>query len=79
MQAMKPTSKIIIVDFVMDEIDAPRYKSASDIMMCLFLAGGERTERQWRKLLAATDSKLRLEKIWAHPLNKEYVLEVALN
>lgn len=77
-QAMKPTSKILIADFVMDEINAPRYKSASDLMMAFLLGGAERTERQWKKLLAATDSKLRLDKIWAHPLNKEFVLEISL-
>ncbi len=77
-EAMKPKSKILIVDFVMDEINAPKYKSASDLLMCFLLGGAERTERQWKKLLAAADSKLKLEKVWAHPLNKEYVLEVSL-
>jgi hypothetical protein len=76
---MKPKSKIIIADFVMDEINAPRYRSASDIMMAFLLGGAERTERQWRKLIAAIDSKLKLERIWVHPLNKEYVLEIALS
>jgi hypothetical protein len=47
-------------------------------MMAFLLGGAERTERQWKKLLAATDSKLRLDKIWAHPLNKEFVLEISL-
>jgi hypothetical protein len=75
---MKSTSKILITDFVMDEINAPRYKSASDLMMAFLLGGAERTERQWKKLLAAADSKLKLDKIWAHPLNKEFVLEVSL-
>lgn len=72
------TSKILVADFVMPEIDRPRYRSVSDIMMAVLIGGAERTERQWKRLLALTDKKLSLEKIWAHPLNKEFVLQITL-
>lgn len=71
-------SKILVADFVMPEIDAPRYRSASDIMMAVLLAGAERTDTQWRRLLGRTEKKLNLEKIWAHPLGKEFVLQISL-
>lgn len=44
----------------------------------LLLADAERTERQWMSLLSSADRRLRLEKIWAHPQQKEFVLEISL-
>ena len=76
-EVMTPGSKILVADFVMPEIDAPRYRSASDIMMAVLIGGAERTERQWKRLLARTEKKLILERIWAHPLNKEYMLQIS--
>jgi hypothetical protein len=79
-EAMTPgKSRILVADFVMPEVDAPRYRSASDIMMAILLSGAERSEQEWRRLLASTDKRLNLEKIWAHPLNKEFVLEISLS
>ena len=79
-EAMTPgKSKILVADFVMPEIDVPRYRSASDIMMAILIGGAERTERQWKRLLSRTDKKLSLEKIWAHPVGKEFVLEIHLD
>ena len=79
-EAMTPgKSRILVADFVMPEIETPRYRSASDIMMALLIGGAERTERQWKHLLARTDKKMSLEKIWAHPLDKEFVLQITLD
>jgi hypothetical protein len=78
-EAMIPgKSKILVADFVMPEIDVPRYRSSADIMMAMLLGGAERTERQWERLLERTEMKLKLEKIWAHPLNKDHVLQISL-
>jgi hypothetical protein len=72
-------SKILVADFVMPEIDPPRYRSAPDIMMAVLQGGAERTEAQWRRLLGRTDKKLKLEKIWAHPLGKSLCFKFLWN
>ena len=72
-------SRILIADFVMPKLESPRFRSASDIMMGMLIGGAERTERQWRRLIASADDRFCLEKIWTHPANKEFVLEISFS
>lgn len=57
----RPQSKLLLVDLVLPDLNIGIYEAARD--MSMFPVGGlERTEKQWRNLLAANG--LKIKKIW---------------
>ncbi|KAJ5301840.1 hypothetical protein N7508_006703 [Penicillium antarcticum] len=72
--AMDPTySRILIVDFVLPDINAPRMQSAMDIQMMSIGAGVERSKRQWTELLASAG--LKINGIWNTSPEMESIIE----
>jgi hypothetical protein len=72
--AMDPTySRIIIVDFVLPDTNAPRMQSAMDIQMMSIGAGVERSKRQWMELLASVG--LKINGIWNTSPGMESIIE----
>lgn len=62
---MKPTAKILIVDFI-PSADAPnvvrKAKGTGDMFMMALLAGKERERTDWERLLQNADTRLRIMK-----------------
>ncbi|KAJ5767127.1 uncharacterized protein N7511_004743 [Penicillium nucicola] len=76
--AMDPTySRIIIVDFVLPDTNAPRMQSAMDIQMMSIGAGVERSKRQWTELLASAG--LKINGIWNTSPGMESIIEAVLD
>jgi hypothetical protein len=66
-------SRIIIVDFVLPDINVPRMQSAMDIQMMSIGAGVERSRRQWVDLLASVG--LKINGIWSASPAMESIIE----
>jgi hypothetical protein len=66
-------SRIIIVDFVLPDINVPRMQSAMDIQMMSIGAGVERSRRQWVDLLASVG--LKINGIWSASPATESIIE----
>lgn len=66
-------SRIIIVDFVLPDINVPRMQSAMDIQMMSIGAGVERSRRQWVDLLASVG--LKINGIWGTSPAIESIIE----
>ncbi|KAJ6111287.1 hypothetical protein N7486_003522 [Penicillium sp. IBT 16267x] len=66
-------SRIVIVDFVLPDINVPRMQSAMDIQMMSIGAGVERSKKQWMDLLASVG--LRINGIWNSNPAMEAVIE----
>lgn len=64
-KAMKPTSRLLIIDTVMPEGNIPHESKDFDLFMLALFGGQERTQKEWQRLLAA--SNLRLTHIWPTP------------
>ncbi|GKZ17726.1 hypothetical protein AbraIFM66951_010868 [Aspergillus brasiliensis] len=72
--AMDPEySRIIIVDFVLPDTNAPLLQSSLDIQMMSIGSGVERSERQWRELL--DEAGLEITGIWNSNPGMESVIE----
>ncbi|GKZ78280.1 hypothetical protein AnigIFM56816_001836 [Aspergillus niger] len=72
--AMDPEySRIIIVDFVLPDTNAPLLQSLLDIQMMSIGSGVERSERQWRELL--DEVGLEITGIWNNNPGMESVIE----
>ncbi|KAJ6008274.1 hypothetical protein N7540_012250 [Penicillium herquei] len=72
--AMAPEySRILIVDFVLSDTDAPLMQASLDIQMMSIGAGIERSEGQWRDLLH--NAGLKIEGIWSQSPGMESVIE----
>jgi hypothetical protein len=66
---MKPGySKLLLHDMIIPEQGASPFHAMLDLSMMVFNGGMERTERQWKELLARAD--LELVKIWP-PLQED--------
>jgi hypothetical protein len=64
--AMKPGySKLYIHEMIVPETNASAYVAMLDLTMMCFNAGMERTERQWKALLASVG--LEVIKVWPPP------------
>lgn len=75
--AMQPGySKILIQDIVIPNVGAPRSATSYDWSMMGFFAARERTEAQWRSLLAA--SELKIAGIWTRDPASVSVIEAVL-
>ncbi|KAJ5108162.1 hypothetical protein N7456_004837 [Penicillium angulare] len=73
--AMVPEySKILIVDFVLPDTEAPLMQASLDIQMMSIGAGIERSESQWRDLLHKAGMKI--TGIWTQSPGMESVIEV---
>lgn len=73
--AMNPVySRIIIVDFVLPDINVPRMQAAMDIQMMSIGAGVERSKRQWTELLASVG--LKIAETWTTSPGMESIIEV---
>ncbi|KAE8356405.1 S-adenosyl-L-methionine-dependent methyltransferase [Aspergillus coremiiformis] len=66
-------SRLIIVDFVLPDTDAPLLSASIDIQMMSIGSGMERSERQWRNLLGAAG--LEITGIWSGSPGMESVIE----
>lgn len=75
--AMKPGySKLLIHDQILDDEKSQMNTAAFDILMMVYLAGMERTEKQWLALLDSVG--LRVVKFWKKPPDNFSVIEVEL-
>ncbi|KAF9882209.1 hypothetical protein CkaCkLH20_00245 [Colletotrichum karsti] len=75
--AMKPGySKLLIHDQILDDEKSQMYTAAFDIAMMVYLAGQERTEKQWLALLDSVG--LKVVKFWNKPPDNFSVIEVEL-
>lgn len=75
---MKPGfSKLLISDFVLADTDAGLFPASLDLQMMGLHAGMERSEGQWRALLA--EAGLEVVKIWPGGVGGESVVEAKLN
>lgn len=74
-QAMAPSSRILIIDTVVPEIDAPRHIALQDINM-MSIGGMERTRLQWEDLLGRAG--LTIRKFWASDGNLHNAIEASL-
>lgn len=63
--AMKPDSRLLIIDAVMPEGNAPHESKNIDLFMLTLFGGQERTQKAWQKILDA--SGLKLNRIWPTP------------
>ncbi|KAL8956946.1 MAG: hypothetical protein Q9183_006183 [Haloplaca sp. 2 TL-2023] len=62
--AMQPGySKLLINEFIIPDVGASDFITAVDLTMMMMSGGMERTESQWRKLLASAG--LEIERIWS--------------
>lgn len=72
--AMAPDySRILIVDFVLPDTDAPLMQAALDIQMMSIGAGVERSERQWKDLLHSVG--LEIAGVWKQSPAMESIIE----
>lgn len=72
--AMAPDySRILIVDFVLPDIDTPLMQASLDIQMMSIGAGVERSETQWKELLKKAG--LKITGIWSQSPGMESVIE----
>ncbi|KAL8869656.1 MAG: hypothetical protein Q9174_004105 [Haloplaca sp. 1 TL-2023] len=78
--AMQPNySKLLINEFIVPAVGASDFITAVDLTMMMMSGGMERTESQWRKLLASAG--LEIERIWStsgESQETESVIEVVL-
>ncbi|TDZ30681.1 O-methyltransferase [Colletotrichum spinosum] len=75
--AMKPGySRLLIHDQILDDERSQLNTSAFDIAMMVFLAGRERTEKQWLALVESAG--LRVVKFWKKPPDSFSVIELEL-
>lgn len=73
-QAMrKGYSKILINENVVPDKNAPWLMTGLDLLVMTLGAASERTEMQWKKLLAAAG--LKIVKIWSHLEGIESLIE----
>lgn len=66
-------SRILIVDFVLPDMDVPLLQASLDIQMMSIGAGVERSESQWSDLLRSVG--LEVAGIWNHSPGMESVIE----
>ncbi|TDZ26542.1 O-methyltransferase [Colletotrichum orbiculare MAFF 240422] len=75
--AMKPGySRLLIHDQILDDHKSQLNTSAFDIVMMVFLAGRERTEKQWLALVESAG--LRVVRFWKKPPDSFSVIELEL-
>lgn len=73
-KAMTPGySKLLINEYVLPDVGVPLYPALLDINMMALLSGMERTETQWKELLASVG--LRIVKIWSIGHEDEALIE----
>ncbi|KAL4741097.1 S-adenosyl-L-methionine-dependent methyltransferase [Aspergillus similis] len=69
-----PDSRILIVDFVLPDIDAPLFQASLDIQMMCLGSGVERSRSEWADLLGKVGLEIR--GVWSVSPTQESVLEV---
>ena len=78
MDAMeKHYSRILISDWVLLDRGSPWLPACMDMNMLALCSGMERTERQWRELLASVG--LKIVNIWGMGRESESLIEVVLS
>ena len=70
-------STLLIHDHIAAEQLAHPHATAYDLTMMVMVAGGERTEADWRKLL--NSAGYRVVKIWTSPLAIQGIIEAELD
>lgn len=75
--AMKPGySTLLIHDHIAAEALAHSHATAYDLTMMVMVAGGERRESDWHKLL--NSAGFSIKKIWRSPLAIQGIIEAEL-
>ena len=72
---MTASSRILIFDTIVPEMNAPRHIALQDINMMSF-GGMERTQRQWEELIGKAG--LKVKKVWRAEGNLMGVVEAVL-
>ncbi|KAL4754408.1 hypothetical protein BDW72DRAFT_200879 [Aspergillus terricola var. indicus] len=72
--AMGPDSRILIVDFVLPDMDTPLFQASLDIQMMCLGSGVERSRSEWADLLAKVGLEIR--GVWNASPAQESILEV---
>lgn len=70
-------SSLLIHDHIAAEQLAHPHATAYDLTMMVMVAGGERTEAEWRKLL--NSAGYRVVKIWNSPMAIQGIIEAELD
>ena len=70
-------SKLLLSEFILPDHGARAFPAALDVQMMALLAGRERTERQWRTLLASAG--LRVTGVWQKVAGGEGVIEAVID
>ncbi|RDW78960.1 uncharacterized protein DSM5745_05812 [Aspergillus mulundensis] len=73
--AMSPSSRLILVEFVLPDTHTPLFQAALDVQMMCLGAGGERSRAQWEMLLG--EAGLEIQGVWGGG-GGERVIEVGL-
>ncbi|OAG07853.1 S-adenosyl-L-methionine-dependent methyltransferase [Paraphaeosphaeria sporulosa] len=82
--AMKPESKILLVEIVVSPTEKPmssiaeRYLRIRDLNMVQMLNAQERSESDWRDIVSAADSRLELTRIITPHGSTDSIIEISL-
>lgn len=73
----KGYSKILLCEIVIRSVNATPRSTLSDVTMMMWFSARERTEEEWRALVARVP-ELRIVKIWSVPQGGESIIELEL-
>ncbi|TEY74877.1 hypothetical protein BOTCAL_0068g00020 [Botryotinia calthae] len=82
--AMKPRSKILLVEIVVSPSNRPmssiaeRYQRIRDLNMVQMLNAQERSESEWREIITEADSNLELSRILTPNGSTDSIIEISL-
>lgn len=74
----KGYSKLILWDQVVPDTRVNPIVAALDVAMMTFLAGAERSEMQWRKLIEDPEVGLKVTGVWYYSQYDQAVIEAEL-
>ena len=74
----KGYSKLLLWDQVVPNTGAGAISAAQDWEMMTFLSGAERTERQWRAVVEAPETGLKVTGIWYYSQYDQAIVEAEL-
>lgn len=71
-------SKLLMWDFVVSDTGAGQIVAAFDWEMMTLLSGAERTERQWRAVIEAPETGLKVTCVWTYGQHDQSIVEAEL-
>lgn len=71
-------SKLLICDLVLPDKHVPPFVAALDWEMMTYVAGHERTEKEWRSLLEDSEVSLKITGIWNYTQYDQSIIELEL-